>query len=455
MNKMPSFSGVLGLVGGLILFSLQQNANATQTAYEKPPVLQLSQVLPKGVEAQGKLYKIEETVPTDGFLERFTVQSRFGTFTARSPEMLQMLVVEIGALEQLEQVSQSDAFVEGFKASAQEFGRQVKDMVSEPVETMKGIPAGIGNFFSRVAQGTRTGYQKLQDVQNEEDETAPPPPKGLGSALPGKPDPIAEKRPKMSVEEASLRMTGQVTANAFGYDDQRRRIAKEVQIDPYSTNPVLTEKLNDIANAAFFGGLGISVFKTVVPASMVISTSTMLSDWVWDTTPGALKLQNESSLLKMGVSQEEVDHLSRHRYYTLTMQTRLVKALERLKTTKSRPQIMPIALSVESFDQGRFVVSAMEMLAEYHETIAPLINLLDEIAFGARTQSGLLVVAGPVDYLSWTQPLDKFTSRPDLEQQNRVLLLRGTATPLAQTKLTEKHWQIKPQFGMKKKDQKQ
>ena len=163
----------------------------------------------------------------------------------------------------------------------------------------------------------------------------------------------------MTVEEAAVRAVGKTTADAFGYDDQRRRIARELGVDPYSTNPVLTKMLDDIASAAFAGGLGISAFKAVVPAGMVISTTTTLSNWVWDMSPGDLKVQNERSLKAMGVSQDQIYLLLRQPHFTLTLQTRLVKALERLKQTTGRPWIMPVATTVRSFDQARFVVEGM------------------------------------------------------------------------------------------------
>jgi hypothetical protein len=184
-----------------------------------------------------------------------------------------------------------------------------------------------------------------------------------------------------------------------------RRVGKELGVDPYSTNPVLTQRLDDIAYAAFAGGLGVTAFKAVVPGAMVISTTTTLSDWVWDMPPGDLKVQNERSLKAMGVSPEEVDLLPRQPYFTLTLQTRLVKALERLKNTAGRPGIMALANTVTSFDQSRFVVEAMEMLAEYHEKTAPLKNLEKQAPFTAKTGTGALIVAGPVDLVSWTERL--------------------------------------------------
>jgi len=242
-----------------------------------------------------------------------------------------------------------------------------------------------------------------------------------------------------------VRAAGKTTADAFGYDDQRRRIAKELGVDPYSTNPVLTQRLNDIAYAAFVGGLGVTAFKAVVPLSMVVSTTTMLSDWVWDMPPGDLKVQNERSLKAMGVSQVQVDLLLRQPFFTLTMQTRLVKALERMNQTAGRPGIMPLANTVTSFDQARFVVEAMEMLAEYNEKTAPLKNIEKQAPFTAKTGAGALVVAGPVDLVSWTERVNRFATRTDLKGKPRIILLRGQATPRAKQELARLGWTVREQ----------
>jgi hypothetical protein len=408
--------------------------------FETPPTLKAADVLPAMLE--GRRYRVEEKVPTDGFLMHITIASDFGTFIARSPEMAQVRIKEIDALDRLEKVSQSDAFMEGLKASGREFGRQVGDLVEKPVETVKAIPAGVGRFFDRVARGAKTGYQKLGDVKEQEKQTAPPP-AGPGAALPGEPEPTAAKGGKMTVEEAAVRAVGKTTADAFGYDDQRRRYAKELAVDPYSTNPVLTQRLDDIAYAAFAGGLGITAFKSVVPGAMFVSTTTTLSDWVWDMPPGDLKVQNERSLKAMGVSQEQVDLLLRQPYFTLTLQTRLVKALERMKKTADRSAIMPLANTVTSFDQARFVVEAMEMLAEYNEKTAPLRNIEKQAPFTAKTGAGALVVAGPVDMVSWTERLQHFAARPDLKGKPRIILLRGEATPRAKAELARLGWTVR------------
>jgi hypothetical protein len=422
-------------------------ALAADKGFETPPTLEASKVLPVDL-LQGKRFVVEEKVPTDGFLMRFTIRSDFGTFIASSPEMAKTRITEIDALDRLEQVSKSGAFIGGLKASGREFGQQVGQLIINPVETVTGLPEGVGRFFSRVGRGARTGQQRLGDVREQQRQTAPPPP-GRGAGLPGDPAPTATKGEGLSVPEAAVRAVGRTTVNVFGYDDQRRRIARELQVDPYSTNPVLTERLDEIASAAFAGGLGITAFKAVVPLGMVVSTTTMLSDWVWDMPPGDLIVQNERILLAMGVSQEQVDLLLRHPYFTLTLKTRLVIALERLKKTAGRSWIMPVAITVTSFDQARFIVEAMEMLAGYHEETAPLKSLKKEAPFGGITESGALLVAGPVDLLSWNERLHRFATRSELKGNQRILLLRGEATPRAKQELFRLGWTVREQTTKK------
>jgi hypothetical protein len=445
MRSMERSMKWLLLLSAALCLAAGPETLAADKDFETPPTLEASKVLPANL-LTGKRYRVEEKVPTDGFLMHFTIVSDFGTFIARSPEMAEVRIKEIDAMDRLEKVSKSDAFMEGLKASGRQLGQQVGQLINEPVETIKGIPAGVGRFFDRVGRGAKTGYQKLGDMKEQEKQTSPPP-AGPGAGLPGEPEPTQAQGTKMTVEEATLRMTGKVTADAFGYDDQRRRIARELQVDPYSTNPVLTKMLDDIAAAAFAGGLGISAFKAVVPAGMVISTTTTLSNWVWDMPPGDLKVQNEGSLKAMGVSQGEVDLLMKQPYLTLTLQTRLVKALERLNKTAGRPGIMPLANTVTSFDQARFVVEAMEMLAGYNQKTSPIKSLEKRPPFAARTGAGVLVAAGPVDLLSWNERMSRFATRPELKAKEKIIWLRGEATPRAKQELTRLGWTVREKNG--------
>jgi len=410
-----------------------------RAAYESPPTLSARDLEP-AERLQGPGYQVDDAVPTDGFLATFTVRSDHGVFTARGPRMLEIRLGEVAAMRQLEAMSKSDVFVQGFKGSATELGQEVKQLVTNPVDTVKGIPEGVGRFFERVGRGAKTGAQKLSAAKAEQQAPGPPP-AGPGAQLPGGAQAPGAK-PEVSVTAEAASAAGRVTRDAYGYDDKRRELAREVRVDPYTTNPVLAKQLDDVAWAAFAGGLGITALKSVAPASMVLSTSTMLTGWVYDVPPGDLKVRNEKTLLAMGVSQEAVDHLLRHRWYTLTLQSGLVRGLDRLTGVAGRPDVMPLALTVESEEQARFVVGTVEMLAQYHETVAPLGRLEVRGTVVGRTKAGGLAVAAPVDYVAWTERLHRFASRQDLAAKARSLWLSGQLTPLARMRLTEAGWVV-------------
>src|SRR5262245_34378987 len=77
--------------------------------YEAPAVQHASQILPPAL-ASGTRFKVDDNVPSDGFMPRFTVKSDFGEFVVSGNEMLAVRVHEINVLEKLEDVTKGDAF---------------------------------------------------------------------------------------------------------------------------------------------------------------------------------------------------------------------------------------------------------------------------------------------------------------------------------------------------------
>jgi hypothetical protein len=44
---------------------------------------------------------------------------------------------------------------------------------------------------------------------------------------------------------------GQATRNVFGYEQERRELAKKLHVDLYTTNPVFAKQLDEFALTAF------------------------------------------------------------------------------------------------------------------------------------------------------------------------------------------------------------
>jgi len=398
---------------------------------EKSPILKADEIVP-AILLTGTNYQVDPVVMTDGFLMQFKIKSDFGDFEASSPATLNDRIFEISALAQLDKISKTDAFIQGMKHSLVEFGIDIKDLVTSPIDSITGIPAGIGRFFQRTYLTTTTGLDRIGNSGGENDLC------GSGKTLPGKNK--AYVKNDSNAVMATANATGKVAINLLGYFDQRRMLAKKLQVDPYTTNAPLAKALDDTAWASFAGGLGITALKMAAPVTMAINMTSRISSWVWDMPPGEMRVFNEKTLLAMGVSQEKTDHLLSHKMYTLTLQGRLVRGLNSLSYASGHEKVMDLALTVESYLQAQFVVESVEMLANYHNSKQAIAKLDVSGTVVGLTKAGNIVVPAPVSYLSWNKRLNIFSVKNTFKGKQKTILLTGQITSRAKKELEGLGW---------------
>ncbi len=152
--------------------------------------------------------------------------------------------------------------------------------------------------------------------------------------------------------------------------------------------------------------------------------------------------RNEARLKAMGIEGLPVRTLFRNNYYTPTLQTALVLALESMGNIAGRGEIIVFAARAASETEARYVNNSVMMLAQYHRT-SPLAKVrgADNVIAG-ETADGKLLIAAPYDYIPWIQPVDDFAHRTDLKGSERWLLISGKATPRAMQELTTLGWKI-------------
>lgn len=184
-------------------------------------------------------------MPVTNLLTRFVVRSDFGVFQAPGRGLLGIRVLEVGALDELERTSKTEEFV---KAAGRAVARPVKaaaNMAMHPVDTVKGAPAAVGRFFDRVQLGAKHIAGAAKDDNSTAEQAA-----------------------------AVTKRVGSTTADVLGYEEERRALAKRLGVDPYTTNHVLSEAMDDLAWVAFSGRVGLNVVvSVVVPYSMAISAT--------------------------------------------------------------------------------------------------------------------------------------------------------------------------------------
>ena len=352
-------------------------------------------------------------VPTDGLLGHFTLRSGFGTFVAPGRELLRIRIAELPAIQHLEATSQTDVFLQAAGNAAAKPVEAVVSLVTDPVDTLQGIPAGVSRFFGRLEMGAQSIAQAASDSTKSEQQRT---------------------------QEAAQRI-GSATITALGFEQVRRQLAKGLAVDPYTTNPVLSQKLTDTAWVAFSGRLGVNLLVSAfVPGSTAISGLSFTHDLVYDTSAADLIVLNRQKMSAMGASDAQVQALLGNRWYSLSVLTALVTDLERLSGVVGRPEVLALAATATKEGEARFLAAAVHLLARLNVTGVPIRRVTGRGTVVGVAADGGVVVPAPVDYLSWTERAGAFASRGDLRASRRGIWLTGRMSGAAHQGFTGQGW---------------
>ena len=389
----------------LMLLAIPRVAFAQR--FETPPSLPGQQLVPTSL-LSGNGFHVNEPVPTDGLMAQFTIVSDVGTFPAPSEEMLRIRVAEIPAIQQLDKTSKSQVFAQALAANAAVPIQAAGQMVMHPVDTIQGLPAGVGRFFGRVGLGA----EKIQQaVESPEGNTA--------------------------------QTVGQTTRDVFGYEQERRKLAQKMGVDPYTTNPVLSKQLDDFALTAFRAHVAVTTSMSVfIPGSIAITGTRIVSQWVWDKPKADLILANQQGLQSLGVPQSTIDAMTRNRTFPLSVQTAFVANLGQLSGIPGSVQAATLASTANSEVQARFLTDCIGMLVRYSHEQAPITRLMVRRAIIGQDVNGTIVAQAPVDYVSWIQLVSDFANRPDLKGKKRTLWVTGQLSPMAKQKFQAAGWKV-------------
>ena len=384
--------------------------------YEPNPVLKASQALPKDLLA-GPHFKVDEAVPTDGYTPAYTIQSDFGKYDARGREMLEVRVHEIAALDKLDEISKGDAFAKAMGQSAAKTGKAVANVATNPVETAKGVPKGVGRFFKGAAGSAKKAGASAADTVKGDDEDDGAPDKGAGQTA------------------------GDAAKSVAGANKAKRGWAKQYQVDPYSSNPALQKKLDDLALATSAGGFAMKVVNPVAGISAVATVNGL----AWDMPAPDLEKLNDQKLAKMGVADATRKAFFKNSWYTPTQATAFVATLEAVPGVAGVNDAVALATRrARSEDDARFYRRSAQILAAYQKKGGPIASLESrKTLFVGHAKSGALVVPAPVDLIAWTAEVDGLSANPELQGSPKELWLYGQATDRARAELSARGWTVK------------
>ena len=394
----------------LVLASMLSASGVLAAAppFEPMPTLDAAALVPARLINDAG-YTVDPKVPVVGYMGQFILRAPAGEFAADGTEMLAIRVAELAAIAKLAQLSQTGVFTDALAASAKKTGAAIGQAVMNPVETVSGIPAGVGRFFqsasTKVARATESGATSGSDQQAGTTETA---------------------------------------KDLLGLNQAKRQIAKQVGADPYTSNPVLAKQLDDLGRAAVAGGVSLDVALAVTTAGVAtaISTTATVSNLVWDKSPQDVRTLNESKLASMGVGKDTVHAFVTNRWFTPTLSVPFVDNLAQIHAGKSRAAVVALASTVASESEARFMLNAVTMARRASSQDDPVVGI--DVAgrvLVLRTRAGHVDVPAPVDYVVWNEAVKTFAERKGLGAK-RTILLSGAASPGAREGLQAGGWTI-------------
>lgn len=417
MTKTRATSATAGVIVAAVAMSVAARADP---GYEPVPSMPAARLAPPAL-LKGANYDVADPVRVERFMGTFEVHSPYGTFRPSGVEMLAIRVRELRAIEELKKVQGSSAFTDALAKSASGTAKTVTSLVTDPGKTVENIAAGAGTVLGRIGYSIKSGAQNVGDKLSK-------PAQENGPAAPG-----AEEPPSF-------------TGDPLGYNKARREWAKQLEIDPYTTNPVLRPLLDNAASATFAGNFAVSATVGMVAAPLQYANDfeSTVRDSVWNQPPLDLQKANEEKLQRMGVPADAVRAFLRNRWYTPTLQTALVAALENLQGVAERESVVRAATSVQGEVPARFLLRSVVLLGNYHMKDAPLtkIRMRGIVPIGA-TKEGSLVAAAAVDYLYWSEDAAAFAAARELTAPKRVLLVGGQTSGRAASEFSRLHWTLK------------
>ncbi len=384
--------------------------------YETPGVLDAYEILPPDL-LEGKDFWLDRRVTSYGLNNRFTIHSHFGKFEANGEDMLRIRQHEIVAIDGLREIKKTKAFGEAFKKAATSPLKGAQALITDPVDTVKGIPKGIGKFFGRIGEMTKGGRGDLEDGYTQE---------------------------------------------LIGFAAIKRKYAHEFGVDVYSSNEVLQKDLNSVSWAGFAGGMTVNVamigikgasntaFYAVKGTQLVHGMNMILLE----SSPEDLQKLNRKKMVEMGVRESVIKEFLRHPSYSPRHQTILVEALSEMQGVKNREQFIKQALHAEYEEEAFLYQRVAEMLYGYHTNVKPIKEIIPIRKFAVGYTSDQTIVGTfPMDLVYWIEQADlgseelvklDLTGRPVKKTE---LWFTGSLTPRAMKEFSARGLVIKEQAG--------
>ncbi len=385
--------------------------------FEEAAPLSAASILAEDI-VQGEHYRVQEVVRNDGYLNYYTIESDYGEFEAIGTPMLRTRIGEIRALAELDDLSKTEVFIESAADAGIQQIRTIKEFATNPVETVVGIPSGIGRMFRRFGRQAEevidTAAEVASDVVSDDESS------GEGGV------------------EVDV---GGLTEGYFGVDSAQMAWHRKLGTDPYSRNQTLQAAIKEYAWAERLGRVGMGF--AGVPQIPGVDVIGEVNEVVWSTDTYELEQLNRRRLAATGADEELIDQYIGNPNMTPTQKTLLTAAITELEGVYGRDGILRQALNPETEAEVNFFINSVMMMAWYHRNESEIAAMVtSDVLPAAMLTNGGTAFAFAVDHVYWTEGVaeagERYRALTSGEYgDTRTVLLLGTTSERCRTELTE------------------
>jgi hypothetical protein len=393
--------------------------------FEPVPTFEAAKVLP-AAQVKGPHHTIEARVPMLGLYRQYKIASDYGAFGADGDLLLLIRLKEVDALARLAETSEAEVALKAVGGALGGAAKGAAHAVTNPVETVSGIPEGVGKMFGRVGRkAKRTAEKGKEEVKGDDTKPADGDTKSTGAA--------------------AADATGAAAKSVLGVSAGRRRWAQELGVDPYTSNAVLGAALDKVGQIDAAGRFTTKL----VPGMAIVSTVATVNKLVYAKSPEELLKHIEERLKAMGVSDQLSKDLRLNKHIRLSLQARIVAALDALGGVADRGAFLERADAIDSETAAFYYADSAEMLERFHRTQGALARLVPANgAAVALTKDGRLVHLAPADYIPWTSPVAQAVdgavqrAKEDFPSARLEAWITGEASDRTRQELTGRGWKI-------------
>lgn len=343
----------------------------TTSIFETLQPAQAKDLLPADL-LKDEHHEVGSGATPDGWWYRYTIQSPFGAFKVWGEDMLRIRLHEVHALVKMDQdMNQPAAFGYGVLDTVVSPFKFLWSLITEPQETLTGVPKGMKRVGSRIGEMVTGKRGELEDGEGQE---------------------------------------------LVGYGGVKRTVASLAGVNVYSSNPVLQDKLDNIAAAGYSGGVSsrIALIPVGGPVGLALTTTSFsraMNEMLMEYAPEDLRQINREILTRIGVRKDVREAFLTHPWYSPRHETILVHALQEIGGVDDRSLVLQLAMNAKSEEEALFVQRLVEMFASYHQTVVPLSEfiLIEERVLVGHTTDQTLVAVLPLSRIAWTEELAQAT----------------------------------------------